>query len=114
MNLIFAVICDAHKEVFLSVLWILLVILRAPDTKGPLVLYLNYSLGYASTFHLPVIADTKAQLSDFKLGKKLFQFMRYEILKIVNQKFKKVWIWLLSECKDFLIIFLHIMTRLYL
>ena len=37
-----------------------------------------------------VIADAKAQLSDFKLGKKPFQFMRYEILKIVNQKFKKV------------------------
>ena len=34
--------------------------------------------------------DTKAQLSDFKLGQKLFQFMRYEIFKMVIQKFKKV------------------------
>ena len=61
-----------------------------------------------------VVADTKAQLSDFKLGKKLFQFLSYEILKIVNKKFKKVWIWLLNECKDFCIIFLPIMTRFYL
>ena len=36
-----------------------------------------------------MIADTKAQLSNFKLDKKLFQFMRKEILNIVNQKFKK-------------------------
>ena len=36
-----------------------------------------------------VIADTKAQFSDFKLGKKLLQFMRYEILKFVNQKYRK-------------------------
>ena len=41
-----------------------------------------------------LIADTKAKLSDF-LGQKLFKFMRYEILKIVNQKIKKVWILLL-------------------
>ena len=33
-----------------------------------------------------MIADTKAQLSDFQLGKKLFLFMSDEILKIVNQK----------------------------
>ena len=45
------------------------------------------------------MADTEAHLLDFKLGKKLFQFMNYEILKIVNQKFKKVWIWFLSERK---------------
>ena len=31
--------------------------------------------------------------------------MRYDIFKIVNRKFKKDWIWLLSECNDFLIIF---------
>ena len=37
-----------------------------------------------------VIADTKAKLSDFELSQKLFQFMRYEILKIVKQNFKKV------------------------
>ena len=61
-----------------------------------------------------VIADTKAQHSDFKLGKKLFKFLSYEILKIVNQKFKKVQIWLLSKYKYFIVIFLHIMTRLYL
>ena len=48
-----------------------------------------------------MIADTKAKLSDFK-NKKFFQFMRYEILKIVNKKSKKVLIWLLSECKDFI------------
>ena len=48
-----------------------------------------------------MIADTKAQPSDSKLGKKLFQFMKYEILKIVTQKFKKVWLWLLTKCKDF-------------
>ena len=40
--------------------------------------------------------------------------MSYDISKIVNSKFKKDWIWLLSECKDFLIIFLHIMTHFYL
>ena len=60
------------------------------------------------------IADAKAQLSDFELGKKLFWFMRYDILKIVNSKFKEVWILLLSECKDFFIIFLHIMICFYL
>ena len=52
-----------------------------------------------------VVAATKAQLSDFQLGKKLFQFLSYAILKMVNKKFKKVGIWLLSECKDFCIIF---------
>ena len=57
---------------------------------------------------------TQAQLSNFKLGKKLFHFMSYEILKIVKQTFQKVGIWLLSECKDFLITFFHIMTHLYL
>ena len=34
--------------------------------------------------------DTKAQLSDFELGKMLFQFMRFENLKITTQNFKKV------------------------
>ena len=33
-----------------------------------------------------VIADTKAQLSDFELAKKLFQFMKYEIKKKVSTK----------------------------
>ena len=37
-----------------------------------------------------VIDNTKAQLSDFKLGQKLFQFLRYDIFKIVKKKFKKV------------------------
>ena len=38
-----------------------------------------------------MIADTEAQLSDFKLGEKVFQFLRYEIKKKTNfnQKFKK-------------------------
>ena len=36
-----------------------------------------------------MIVDTKAQLSDFKLGEKLFHFMSYDIFKIVN---KKSWI----------------------
>ena len=31
-----------------------------------------------------MIADTKARLSDFKLGKKLFYILGCEILKIVN------------------------------
>ena len=31
-----------------------------------------------------------AQLSECKLGQKLFQFIRYEIFQIVNQKLKKV------------------------
>ena len=57
------------------------------------------------------IADNTARLSDFKLSKKLLWFMKYDIFKIFNSKFKKVWIWLLSKCKDFLIIFLNIMTR---
>ena len=39
---------------------------------------------------MPWEADTKAQLSDFKLSKKLFLFMRYDILKSFNSKFKKV------------------------
>ena len=46
---------------------------------------------------------------DNPFDKKLFQFMSNEILKMVNQK--KVL--LLSEGKEFFIIFLHIMTRLY-
>ena len=45
---------------------------------------------------------------DFKLNKKLFYFMRYDILKIVNSKYKKVWIRLLSECKDILNIFFFV------
>ena len=45
------------------------------------------------------MADTKARLSDFKVSKKLFKFLRYDILKIVYSKFKKVWIWLMSECQ---------------
>ena len=40
--------------------------------------------------------------------------MRYDFLKIVNSKLKKVWILLLNECKDFSIIFWHNMTRFYL
>ena len=36
-----------------------------------------------------MIDDTKAQLSDFKLGQKLFQFMRYEILKLSSIKIQK-------------------------
>ena len=36
------------------------------------------------------IADTKTQLSDLKSSKKLLQFIRYDILKMVNSKFKKV------------------------
>ena len=46
---------------------------------------------------------------DNPFDKKLFQFMSNEILKMVNPK--KVL--LLSEGKEFFIIFLHIMTRLY-
>ena len=53
-------------------------------------------------------------MSDFKLGRKPFQFKSSDIFKIFNQKFKKILIWLLSECKVFLIIFLHIMTGLYI
>ena len=34
-----------------------------------------------------LIADTKAQLSDFKLLEKLFQFLKYGIFKNVQQKF---------------------------
>ena len=50
-----------------------------------------------------------------QVKKKLFQFERNGILEKLNQKIKKVWILLLSECKVFFfIIFLHIMTRLYL
>ena len=45
---------------------------------------------YRRVIFCHVIADTKAQISDSKLGKKLFQFGSYEILKIVHQKFKKV------------------------
>ena len=36
-----------------------------------------------------VIAHTKAQLSDFKLGQKLSQLMSYDIFQIVNPKIKK-------------------------
>ena len=32
-------------------------------------------------------ADTKTQLSDFKSLQKLFQFLKYGILRIINQKF---------------------------
>ena len=48
-----------------------------------------------------MIAHTKAQLSEFKIGKKLFQFMRYDILKIANPNSRKFEF----DCKDFLIIF---------
>ena len=36
-----------------------------------------------------VIADTKAQISDFKLGQTLFQFMSYDILKLSTRKARK-------------------------
>ena len=36
-----------------------------------------------------VIADTKANLSNFKLGQKLFQFERNEIFKISNKNSRK-------------------------
>ena len=52
------------------------------------LLQINMFFKHLEASHL--IADTKAQLSDFKLGKRLFQFLRYEILKICNQKFNKV------------------------
>ena len=63
-----------------------------------------------------MIADTKAQLSDLKLGKKLFQFLSYEIKKnsTKNSKKKFEFDYWVNPRIFFKIIFLHIMTRLYL
>ena len=36
-----------------------------------------------------LIADTKAHIPDFKLGQKLFQFLRYGILKNCQPKIQK-------------------------
>ena len=61
-----------------------------------------------------VIATTKAQLLDFKLGQKLFQFQRNKIFKKFQAKFQESLNMISEWIQRFLIIFLHIMTRLYL
>ena len=60
--------------------------------------------------------DTEAQLSDFKLGRKPFQFMSYNIYKKNSTKIQES-LNLIAQVMNicfFLIIFLHIMTCLYL
>ena len=78
--------CEKAKKVrFLtSILWVFLTIYTF------FYFHKNYHVLKASRGEsYNVIADTEAQFSDFKLGKKLFQFMRYEILKFVNQNLGK-------------------------